>query len=451
MTIFSRAKPVSSLALAMALAVGATATTFVAVAAPAYAQRNRDKDKDEEAQPQYSEEFIAAYQPLNAASQQEPADWATVAAGAPGLIAVTLSNDEKIVTGGLIYNAGAQTQNSDLQLQGMMMMLESGKVRPEVIGRYNYIAYELLRNSNRHAESRPYLQLAIDYDFTNNGQFTKLNMIENMRRSFTAEGDYVGASSYLTGEINRIEGETGSPADVELYAALVSMTYNNSLVPQVYDAVQQWVSSYPDTTNWRDAIGIVRNLNDFTNAELLDLMRLGSKLGTLDRTSDYLLYIESADPRRLPLEVKNAIDQGYALGVIDRTDEYVSESLTTANSRIASDRAELPALESDASAPDAGYRTVIAAGNAFLSYGEYDKAETFFKKGINMAGVNRNEALTRLGMAQAELGKYEDAEATLSQVEGARVPIAKLWIAYAAQLAAEQSAPAATTAAVVEG
>jgi hypothetical protein len=48
-----------------------------------------------------------------------------------------------------------------------------------------------------------------------------------------------------------------------------------------------------------------------------------------------------------------------------------------------------------------------------------------------MPGANTNEELTRLGIAQIGLGNYDAARTTLAKVTGTRMPIAKLWVAYA--------------------
>lgn len=69
-----------------------------------------------------------------------------------------------------------------------------------------------------------------------------------------------------------------------------------------------------------------------------------------------------------------------------------------------------------------------------------------------MPGADRDEVLTRLGIAQVEQGKFDAASQTFAQVGGARSPIAKLWTAYVSEKAAaatpavEPSAPAVAEA-----
>jgi hypothetical protein len=232
--------------------------------------------------------------------------------------------------------------------------------------------------------------------------------------------------------------------DQKWYRRGVSVAYTREIVPQVYDFVQGWVSDYPTADNWRDAVNLTRNLNEFEGPVLLDLLRLGKKVGTLKEKNDYVFYIESADPRRLPSEVKAVIEEANAKGVIARgSDSWVDEQYKTVGSLVAQDKAALPSLERDASAPTAKLRTIIAAGDTFLSYGEYAKAAGFYERSLALPDVDRNLSLTRLGIAQIGSGNTAAALETFAKVDGVRAPIARLWSAYAQQQAS--AAPAAAT------
>ena len=175
---------------------------------------------------------------------------------------------------------------------------------------------------------------------------------------------------------------------------------------------------------------------DRIDAVLLDLLRLGKKVGTLKEKNDYIFYVEAADPRRLPSEVTSVIDQAYSSGVIPKgSDSWIEEQYKAASGLVASDKAALPALERDANAPAAKLRTVMAAGDTFLSYGEYAKAAGFYEKSLTLADADRDASLTRLGIAQLGAGNTAAAIDTFGKVSGPRAPIAKLWMAYAQQQA----------------
>ncbi|EAQ30226.1 hypothetical protein NAP1_05600 [Erythrobacter sp. NAP1] len=451
LTLISR-KRASSFALAISLATGTAVIGTAVFPTEASAQRrDRDRDRDQQQESDgggYSDAFRAAYVPLDEAMKAEGGDITSMRAQFQQLAGVLNTNDEKIAGGGLIFNAGIRLQDRPLQLLGMENMLASGKVPAEQVGRYNFIAYQLSNEARDYAKARRYLQGAIDNNFTTE-TISASSLRIAMAESFFADNDLTSGFDYLQQAIAD-QKASGQPVDEQWYRRGVTVAYENEVVPTVYDFVTMWISDYPSATNWRDAINVARNLNTYEGPEILDLFRLSRRVGALSDASDYDYYVEAADARRLPREVKDVIDEGMAAGVVSSGNLFITEALETANSRIASDRADLPALERDALASDAGLRTVVAAGSAFLSYDEFGKAETFYEKALGMAGVNTNEALTRLGIAKLGLGKYDEARSTFARVSGNRASIAKLWIAYANELEKNTGGAAAQSAASVE-
>ncbi|MBI1401704.1 MAG: hypothetical protein GC147_00635 [Porphyrobacter sp.] len=430
------------LALAIALAGGTAMLAAPGLTDAAHAQKRDKKKKEEEApKAEYSKEFVAAYKPVEEALKVEGADLAALRPQIDALLPLAVSADEKLATGGLLYNAGAKANDREIQLKGMEMMLGSGKLSAEDTPRYSFVAYQLANALQQYDKSRTYLQHAIDGNFTTD-QVTKADLQITMAESYFSSQDYAQGLDYLQNAIAERKA-AGQPVDALWYRRGITVAYNNKVLPQLYDFAAEWIADYPSKDNWRDAINLVRNVNSFEGPEILDLLRLAKKAGVLTEKQDYVYYIETADPRRLPKEVKDLIDEAYATGAVSKDDIYVADSLTTANSRIKTDQSDLPALEKDASAPSAGLRTVFAAGDAFLSYGQYAKAANFYQKSLEMPGVERNVALTRLGMAQIGTGDYAAAQETLSKVDGSRAPIAMLWSAYAAEQAKGGSAPAA--------
>jgi hypothetical protein len=419
-------------ALALALASGTAILTVPGFTDAAHAQK-KDKKK-EEAKAQYSKEFVAAYQPLSTALAAEGSDVNALRPQIDALIPLAVAPDEQLATGGLLYNAGNKLSDRALQLKGMEMMLGSGKLTPEDSARYNFVAYQLANALQQYPKSRGYLQKAIDAGFATE-TFTTADLEITMAESYFSANEFGPGLDYLDRAI-KARKAAGQPVDTQWYRRGITVAYNNKVEPQVYDLVVAWLADYPTVENWRDAINLTRNLNDYEGPEALDMLRLSRKAGVLADKQDYLFYIEAADARRLPKEVKDVIDEAYAKNAVSKDDIFVTDSLATANGRIKADQAELPVLERDANAAGASFRTVFAAGDAFLSYGQYGKAAGFYEKSLGMAGVDRNTALTRLGIAQVGVGDYAAAQASFAKVDGARAPIAKLWNAYAVQQAA---------------
>lgn len=432
LTLFSR-KRASSLALAVALATGSAVVATAVLPAEANAQRTRERNRNTEQQQSagggYSDAFRAAYVPLDEAMKIEGGDLTSMRAQFASLAALLTTNDEKMAGGGLVYNAGVRLQDRELQRAGISNMLASGMVPAANQGQYNFLAYQLFNEANDHAAARTYLQAAIDANYTS-ASVTPSTLRIGMAESFFGEGQLEQGFNYLREGIAAQKAQ-GLAVDEQWYRRGLIQAYENEAVPTVYDFAVMWIADYPSPANWRDAVNITRNLNTFNNQEMLDLFRLARKVGALKEASDYDYYVEAADPRRLPREVKDVIDEGKAAGVISSGNLFITEALETAEGRIAADRADLPALERDANKPAAELRTVTAAGSAFLSYDEYDKAAAFYARALEMPGVDTNEALTRLGIAQIGMGDYAAARETLGKVTGNRLPIAKLWIAFA--------------------
>ncbi len=425
--IFTRlartSRAASTFALAIAL-VGGAALGVAALETPAHAAK-----KEKKAKADYSKGFIEAYKPLETLAQAEAPDLAAIKAGIPALVAAVETDDDRNATGSFVYTMGTKMDDKALALQGMEMMLQSGKVAPEQLGPYNFVAGQLAYSLEQFAEARPYLQAAVDAGYTENSP--EIFIAE----SYFAEDKANEGLSYLTGLIEARRA-AGQPVDEAWLKRGLAMAYNNKMNTEANKYSLWYVSDYPNEDSWGDAVAILLNTGGYENPEILDLMRLGRHAGVLRDGASYLEYIEAADYRRLPAEVVAVIDEGYASGKLDKSDPYVVDTRKQAAERAAADRADAEALLRDAQKPGATATTVLAGGDAMLSLGRPADAETIYAKALDTAGTNRPLVLTRLGIAQVDQGKYAEAEATFSKIDGPRKPIAALWALYAAQKAA---------------
>ena len=429
---------VRQFALAVALAGGTAVLAVPGFAEPAHAQKKKKGEEAQAGKAVYSKEFVAAYQPIDAALKAAGADPVALKPQVLALIPLAKSPDEQIAAGGMVFNTGVAAKDLPMQLQGVEMMLASGKVSPQEVGRFNLVAYQISAQQKDYGKARSYLQKAIDLNYSSDN-VTTADLMSNMAELYFSQEQYAEGLAYLDNLIDTRKA-AGQPIDPKWFRRGVQVAYTNEIVPQLYDFVQGWVVAEPSPDTWRDAVNLTRNLNDFEGPVLLDLLRLGKEVGTLKEKNDYIYYIEAADTRRLPQEVKDVIEEASAKGAIPKgSDPWVEEQLKLATSLIVEDKRGLPALERDANAASAQLRTVVAAGDAFLSYGEHAKAAGFYEKALGMAGVDTNLVLTRLGIAQTGAGNIAAAREAFAKVQGVRAPVAMLWSAYAEQ----QSATAA--------
>ena len=124
---------------------------------------------------------------------------------------------------------------------------------------------------------------------------------------------------------------------------------------------------------------------------------------------DYVDYIQAADPRRLPGEALKIVNEGLAAGKLNPADQFVTDAKAQASGRIAADKASLPGLEKDARAANATAATAQAAGDAYLSYDNAAQAEAMYALALGKPGVDTTRVLLRMGIAQADQGKWADA------------------------------------------
>ena len=434
-------------ALAIALAMGSV-VGLTGPVEPAHAAKKDKKSGGGE----YSKEFKAVYGPLEEKIMGEAGDAAGAKAEIPGLITLLKSDDEKYVGGNLVYNTGVKTDDLAMRMQGMDLMLASGKVPAEKLGDYYYQAYQLAIAVDNYDAARNYLQATID-----KGISFSANMSDGSVKTFTADDiRMLIAQSYWTQDrtvdgldyLNGLIAEriaANQPVPKDWITRGLAQAYDADDAPRAGDFASYYVRLYPSVSAWGDAIAIQRNLGGMDAQTTLDLLRLAARTKSLRVERDYIDYIEVADARRLPGEVTRVISEGVGAGILKANDITVVEQRDIANGRLKADKAELPALERDARSASATAVTASAAGDAFLSYGDAAKAEEMYRIALSKPGVDTPRILTRLGIAQADQGKGAEAADTFAKVDGARRIIAKLWAAYAA----EKAAPAVSAEAEV--
>ncbi len=419
-------RPVSTLALSLALATGG-ALGVTALEAPASAQKMKPPKKNEEApKASYSKEFVEIYQPLSTDSQVEGADPVALQARIPALLALAVSADEKLVSGQMVYNIGLKAKDVAMQRQGLDLMLASGKLPTDKLGVTHYAAAQLAQNAQDYAAARTHYEQAAA-----NGYSADDAQIMIAETYFAEDNTKAGVE--VLDKALEAKLALGQPIPESWLKRGITIAYKAGLAPQSARYGALYAQYYPSTESWGDAINIQRNLFDYQEQEVLDLLRLAQRTSTLRNERDYVEYISAADARRLPGEVSRVIEAGIAAGILKTGDVFVSEARTVANGRIKADRADLPGLERDARAAGATVLTTAAAGDAFLSYGEAAKAEEFYTIALSKSGVDTPRVLTRLGIAQFDQGKFAEAQASFAKVQGAREPIARLWSVYAGQ------------------
>ncbi len=406
--------------------------------APAVAQ------KKEKAQPapkaSYSKEFIAVYKPIETQANAAGADFTALKASVPTMIAAATTPDDKSAAGRMAFTIGQKANDFALALQGVEMVLGSGRIDAATQAQFSFVAGQLAYNVKDYAKARTYTEAAIKGGYTQNDP--ELFLAE----AYFAEQQYAPGLKVLSDAI-AAKKAAGQPVPEAWVKKGLANAYSNDLFAEAHQWALMYAREFPSQTSWGDAIAIAVNTGNYQPPEMLDLLRLGRKTNALRTRAMYLEYVEAADARKLPSEVVAVLDAGTAAKLVDGNVQMVKDVRAAAASRIAADKAELPALVRDANAASSKLVTVMAAGDALLSYGRAAEAEQFYAKAAAMPGANVPLVTTRMGIAQVEQSKFADAQATFAKVTGPRQQIADLWSLYAAQKANGTAIPsvAATT------
>ncbi len=318
-------------------------------------------------QPVYSKEFVDAYQPLEAAINSPGAELGTLKPQIAVLQGFTVSPDEKLALGALMFNAGIIGKDQNIQFDGVKLMLASGKTDPSETGRFNVVASQLAGSLKQYDVARTYLQKAIDLNFTGPNIAAPDLQLTMAELFFSEQRDQEGLR-HLADAIAARKGE-GLPVDEKWYRRGVSVAYAKQIVPQVYDFASEWVIDNPAPENWRDAINVAINLNQFDADELLELGLLGDRVGV---PMDRKLSSKS-------MKNKTSIEKSAAQYILSR---------------------------------------------------KYAAAEASYISALQNGIGNINEIYLRLGIAQAVQGKATQSLSSFGKVAGRREPIARLWTAY---------------------
>lgn len=340
--------------------------------------------------------------------------------------AAATTPDDKFVAGQLGLTLGQLSYDKKTQRRGLQAMVDSGKVSAADAAKFSYYIGGLAFDMRDYAGARAAFQSAIAAGYTEGG-------IDGLLAdAFISDNQPAEGLKVLSAAV----AKRGAAAPEDWIRKGIVVSYKAKLAPEAIGFSTKLVEGYPTKDNWSLAIAVVRDMSQFQNQEQLDLMRLMERTGSWSEARDYFEYIQAADPRRLPAEALKIIELGIASGKLQASDVSVSDARTVASGRIAADKASLVGLERDARAATANAATAMAGGDAYLSYGQAAKAEELYQLALTKPGADTPRLLTRLGIAQTDLGKSAEAQATFAKVTGLRAPIAALWSAYAKSKAA---------------
>lgn len=420
-------------ALALALTTGA-----LTVGATTASAKEKEPKVEKAA---YSKEFVAAAGPMQKTmtaldeAKKKGADaaaQAAVLANAPAELAAAeaaaKSPLDRMAVGGWAVTVGGVLNDLPMRQRGMQNMLDSGQVPAASVPDYQFYLGNFAYSNKDYPTAVKALTAVVASNYKDD------SAAELLADSYSQQGQNAEALTALKTALD-VRKAAGGVAPDGWFKRANLIAYKSKLGPQAIEWSTMMVENDPTPINWLGAGQLVREFGTFTNQESLDLGRLLLRSGAFQNDPkyverEYVEYIEAADPRRLPGEVLKVTEMAVKSGVLKANDAFVADALSQSKSRIAPDKASLPALDRDARAGKDG-KSALAMADAYLSYDEPAKAEEMYKMAIEKGAIDKDRALTRLGIAQLDQDKFEEAKASFAQVTGARTNLARLWSTFA--------------------
>jgi len=243
--------------------------------------------------------------------------------------------------------------------------------------------------------------------------------------------DYKAAATTMTGVINNAE-KAGRKPD-ENWIQIVMSSYFK-MQPQDKDgignALKKLVRYYPKSEYWDNLLDIYRR-KEGGDRMTLGYYRLMGDVGVLKDKSDYVEMAQLAMDAGVPGEAQDMVQKGMAAGVLkseDKTEQGRYDRLLAGAKKQADlDRGSLTQQATEAEKAGTG-QVLVGLGQAYLSYGDYDKAIAALEKGIAKGGVtDADEAQISLGIAYLKKGQKEQAREAFKKAQGKWKDLAELW------------------------
>jgi tetratricopeptide (TPR) repeat protein len=243
--------------------------------------------------------------------------------------------------------------------------------------------------------------------------------------------DYKAAATTMTGVINNAE-KAGRKPD-ENWIQIVMSSYFK-MQPQDKDgignALKKLVRYYPKSEYWDNLLDIYRR-KEGGDRMTLGYYRLMNEVGVLKDKSDYVEMAQLAMDAGVPGEAQDMVQKGMTAGVLkseDKTEQGRYDRLLAGAKKQADlDRGSLTQQATEAEKAGTG-QVLVGLGQAYLSYGDFDKAIAALEKGIAKGGVtDADEAQISLGIAYLKKGQKEQAREAFKKAQGKWKDLAELW------------------------
>lgn len=410
----------SKLAMAAALLAGAGG---LAVTTPALA-----KKEEKATGPSYSPDFIKAANPAQTALKGT--DLAAMQSTVAAAEAAAKTDDDRYAAAHMRVQV-VQTQlkaNPQGDQSVLAPALQSLVANPKTPQTEKAQLYFFL--GQFAGQKRDYRTALTNYQQARDLGYTEPQLPLIIAQTKIDAGDITGGTADL-GKVIQTAEAGGKPAPESYYKFALAQTVNSKNKPQAVDWLKRWLSAYPTSKNWHDALYIYglegkQSLTTLDKGQTVDMFRLMRQNKALDQFG-YEEYAQKVADSGLPDEAKTVIAEGRATGKVPASSANATAINAEATKGIASE-GSLTALASKANAAPTGALAYQTA-DAYLGKGDYASAVPLYRTALSKGvGARADEVNTHLGIALALSGDKAGAKAAFAAVTGpTRADIAGFW------------------------
>lgn len=346
-------------------------------------------------------------------------DFATASAKLAQADGLAQSNDDRFMIGSLRLDLGKAQNDVAVQAQGIEAVLASGFLPAANVVPFNLAAGQIAYNNQDMAKADKYLTAAIAAGASD------ANVYALLMETKIAQKKPDEAVTVLERAVEAKPG--GVPVPDEWYSRAFGIAYQAKQGSAVERAGRARVAAYPSATHWRDALIGYRDTNDIDTQYVIDLMRLLRAAKAMKGQGDYLSYVENTY-QKLPGEASAVLAEGVAHGdIVMATNMTAREFNDVVKTKIASDRASLPAGAAQAKGPNGTGTIALAMADAYFGYADYAPAIELYKVALAKGGVDADVVNTRLGAALALSGQGDAAKQAFAAIKGPRAALGRYW------------------------
>lgn len=209
-----------------------------------------------------------------------------------------------------------------------------------------------------------------------------------------------------------IEAASASGKAPEAYYQVLLLAHKQANEMDKYYAVEEkLLAQYPAEKYWRDMIVRVQSMPTFGASDRLDMFRAMTAAGVRLQEKEAAFAAAEALKRGLPNEAVELLQPGVDRGEV--TDPNALKDLKDAKALIKEDKANL-AKDTPALLKKGNASALASTGEAFLTYGDNDKAIELLQKALagGLSGAEADSAKLHLGIAQYRAGQADAARIT---------------------------------------